>query len=48
MDITRIYLVTNCYDDPFKVYIGKTKNNRKRDHKLRFGKIGRASCRERV
>jgi hypothetical protein len=37
MDITRIYLVTNCYDDPFKVYIGKTKNNRKRDHKLRFG-----------
>jgi hypothetical protein len=36
--ITKIYLVTNCYDDPNKVYIGKTKNNRKSSHKKTFGK----------
>ena len=29
MNITYIYLVTNCYNDPNKVYIGKTKNTRK-------------------
>ena len=37
--ITKIYLVTNCYGDPNKVYIGKTINNkRKNDHQIRFGK----------
>jgi hypothetical protein len=34
---TKIYLVTNCYNDPNKVYIGKTKNNRKNDHKKTYG-----------
>ena len=37
--ITKIYLVTNCYGDPNKVYIGKTTNiSRKTDHKRKFGK----------
>jgi len=36
--ITKIYLVTNCYGDPNKVYIGKTKNCRKNRHKCKFGK----------
>jgi hypothetical protein len=36
--ITKIYLVTNCYNDPNKVYIGKTKNNRNSNHKKTFGK----------
>jgi hypothetical protein len=38
--MTYIYLVENCYDDPNKVYIGKTKNigNRKYSHKIKFGK----------
>jgi len=35
--ITKIYLVTNCYNDPNKVYIGKTKNTRKSNHKRKFG-----------
>jgi hypothetical protein len=35
--ITKIYLVTNCYNDPNKAYIGKTKNSRKSDHKRKFG-----------
>jgi hypothetical protein len=34
---TKIYLVTNCYNDPNKVYIGKTKNSRQSDHKRKFG-----------
>ncbi len=34
---TYIYLVTNCYDDPNKVYIGKTKGNRKPHHKKTYG-----------
>lgn len=39
MDITRIYLVTNCYGDPNKVYIGKTINDRRiYNHKNTFGK----------
>jgi hypothetical protein len=38
MEITYIYLVTNCYNDPNKVYIGKTKNNRNLDHKKSYGK----------
>ena len=39
MNITRIYLVTNCYGDPNKVYIGKTKNSsRENDHKRKYGK----------
>lgn len=39
MDITKIYLVTNCYGDPNKVYIGKTINNRRRyNHQQTFGK----------
>lgn len=43
MDITKIYLVTNCYGDPNKVYIGKEKlnkgkyNSRKYDHKKTYG-----------
>jgi len=37
MECTKIYLITNCYCDPNKVYIGKTKNNRKKDHKRIFG-----------
>jgi len=37
--MTYIYLVENCYGDPNKVYIGKTKNSRSRelDHKKNFG-----------
>lgn len=35
--ITKIYLVTNCYGDPNKIYIGKTKNSREADHKRIFG-----------
>jgi hypothetical protein len=36
--ITKIYLVTNCYNDPNKVYIGKTKTNyRIYGHKRKFG-----------
>lgn len=41
MDIirnTKIYLVTNCYGDINKIYIGKTINNsRKNDHKRKYG-----------
>jgi len=37
--ITKIYLVENCYGDPNKVYIGKTKNRtRQNDHKIKYGK----------
>lgn len=36
-NITKIYLVENCYGDPNKVYIGKTKNDRLNDHKKIFG-----------
>ena len=36
--VTHIYLVENCYGDPNKVYIGKTKNSRENDHKRKFGK----------
>lgn len=35
---TYIYLVENCYSDPNKVYIGKTKNSRENDHKRTYGK----------
>ena len=39
--ITYIYVVTNCYGDPNKVYIGKTKNikQRENDHKKTYGDI---------
>jgi hypothetical protein len=37
INITKIYLVENCYGDSNKVYIGKTKNNRKSSHKNTFG-----------
>jgi hypothetical protein len=39
INITYIYLVENCFNDPNKVYIGKTKNpkNRKTEHKIKFG-----------
>jgi hypothetical protein len=37
MNVTHIYLVENCYGDPNKVYIGKTKNNRKNNHRKTFG-----------
>ena len=34
---TFIYLVTNCYNDPNKIYIGKTINSRKQNHKKTYG-----------
>ena len=34
---TKIYLVSNIDNDPNKVYIGKTKNSREKDHKINFG-----------
>lgn len=42
-ELTKIYLVTNCYGDPNKVYIGKEKSikntsHRKSYHKKKFGK----------
>ncbi len=36
--MTKIYLVSNCFGDPNKIYIGKTKNSRKKDHRITFGK----------
>ena len=38
INITYIYLVENCFNDPNKVYIGKTKNTRKSNHRRTFGK----------
>jgi hypothetical protein len=35
--ITKIYLVTNCYNDPNKVYIGKTIKSREYAHKKTYG-----------
>jgi len=35
--ITKIYLVTNCFGDPNKVYIGQTRNCRYWKHKQTFG-----------
>lgn len=41
MNLTRIYLVTNCYGDPNKVYIGKEKSHQKYGrefkHKQKYG-----------
>ncbi len=37
--ITKIYLVENCFGDPNKVYIGKTKNCRKKAHMKTFGNL---------
>jgi hypothetical protein len=37
MELTKIYLVSNIDNNPFKVYIGKTKNSRELDHKRTFG-----------
>jgi len=37
-NITKIYLVTNCFNDPNKVYIGKTVNTRKDNHTRTYGK----------
>jgi hypothetical protein len=37
MSITKIYLVENCFGDPNKVYIGKTKNCRELPHKVTYG-----------
>ena len=38
--MTYIYLVENCYGDPGKVYVGKTKGNwRKQSHIRRFGPL---------
>jgi hypothetical protein len=34
---TFIYLVTNCYNDPNKIYIGKTINSRYQNHKKTYG-----------
>jgi hypothetical protein len=39
MNTAKIYLIENCYGDPNKVYIGKTKNNnRELAHSKKFGK----------
>jgi hypothetical protein len=41
MNITRIYLITNCHGDPNKVYIGKTgtkTRSRLYNHRNKFGK----------
>jgi hypothetical protein len=35
---TKIYLITNCYGDPNKIYIGKTRNSRRSNHKKTYGK----------
>ena len=35
--MTYIYLVENCFGDPNKVYIGKTKGSRKANHIRKFG-----------
>ena len=37
LELTKIYLITNCYGNPNKVYIGKTINCRKYRHKQQFG-----------
>lgn len=37
INITKIYLVTNCYGDSNKVYIGKTTGSRKAQHINTFG-----------
>lgn len=37
MDITYIYLVENCYGNSNKVYVGKTKNSRKTNHRKTYG-----------
>jgi hypothetical protein len=37
MNITYIYLIENCYGDHNKIYIGKTKNSREKDHKKKYG-----------
>jgi group I intron endonuclease len=37
--MTKIYLVTNCYGDSNKVYIGKTKNCRFKDHQEKYGEF---------
>jgi hypothetical protein len=37
-DITKIYLITNCYGDSNKIYIGKTINSRESNHKKTYGK----------
>jgi len=40
INITYIYLVENCFNDPNKIYIGKTKNpkDRKYHHNKKYGK----------
>ena len=38
INITYIYLVENCFNDPNKVYIGKSKNSREYVHKSKYGK----------
>ena len=37
MNITKIYLVENCYGDPNKIYVGKTKGSREKNHKKTYG-----------
>lgn len=37
INTTKIYLVTNCFGDPNKVYIGKTKNSREINHSKTYG-----------
>jgi len=38
INTTKIYLVTNCFGDPSKVYVGKTINSREIPHKKTYGK----------
>lgn len=33
----KIYVVINCFENPNKVYIGKTKNSREKDHRKIYG-----------
>lgn len=37
METTYVYLVTNCYNDSNKVYIGKTIGCRKSNHRKTYG-----------
>ena len=36
---TKIYLITNCYNNPNKVYVGKTKSTRESNHRNKFGEM---------
>lgn len=46
INTTKIYLITNCYNNPNKVYIGKSTRPdiRKREHKMTFGSLIEFNC----